>query len=68
MRAHTLPMPGTMAGALSVRPEGPGVEMESESWVKGQARVVPTYSDEQRAAFRRTEERIAQIRPVVTAG
>lgn len=30
---------------------------------KGQRRVVPTYSDEQRAAFRRTEERIAQIRP-----
>jgi hypothetical protein len=31
--------------------------------VRGQRRVVPTYSDEQRAAFRRTEELIAQIRP-----
>jgi hypothetical protein len=30
---------------------------------KGQPRVVPTYSDEQRAAFRRTEEVIARIRP-----
>jgi hypothetical protein len=30
---------------------------------KGQRRVVPTHSDEQRAAFRRTEERIARIRP-----
>lgn len=28
-----------------------------------QPRVVPTYSDEQRAAFRRTEEVIARIRP-----
>jgi hypothetical protein len=31
--------------------------------VRGQRRVVPAYSDEQRAAFRRTEELIAQIRP-----
>jgi hypothetical protein len=31
--------------------------------VRGQRRVVPTYSDEQRAGFRRTEELIAQIRP-----
>ena len=31
--------------------------------IKGQQRVVPTYSDEQRAAFRRTEEVIAGIRP-----
>ena len=30
---------------------------------KGQRRVVPTYSDDQRAAFRRTEEVIAGIRP-----
>jgi len=30
---------------------------------KGQRRVIPTYSDEQRAAFRRTEEVIARIRP-----
>jgi hypothetical protein len=30
---------------------------------KGQRRIVPTYSDEQRAAFRRTEEVIAGIRP-----
>jgi hypothetical protein len=30
---------------------------------KGQPRVVPTYSDERRAAFRRTEEVIARIRP-----
>jgi hypothetical protein len=30
---------------------------------RGQPRIVPTYSDEQRAAFRRTEELIAQIRP-----
>ena len=31
--------------------------------MKGQRRVVPTYSDEQRAAFRRTEEVNAGIRP-----
>jgi hypothetical protein len=30
---------------------------------RGQPRVVPTYSDEQRAAFRRSEEIIARIRP-----
>jgi hypothetical protein len=30
---------------------------------RGQPRVVPTYSDEQRAAFRQTEEVIARIRP-----
>jgi len=30
---------------------------------RGQPKVVPTYSDEQRAAFRRTEEVIAPIRP-----
>jgi hypothetical protein len=30
---------------------------------RGQRRIVPTYSDEQRAAFRRTEEVIARIRP-----
>jgi hypothetical protein len=30
---------------------------------KGQRRIVPTYSDEQRAGFRRTEEVIAGIRP-----
>ena len=30
---------------------------------KGQRRMVPTYSDEERAAFRRTEEIIARIRP-----
>jgi hypothetical protein len=31
--------------------------------VRGQRRIVPTYSDEQRAAFRRSEELIARIRP-----
>jgi hypothetical protein len=31
--------------------------------VRGQRRIVPTYSDEQRAAFRRSEEIIARIRP-----
>jgi hypothetical protein len=34
----------------------------------GQRRIVPTYSDEQRAAFRRTEEVIARIRPASLAG
>jgi hypothetical protein len=35
---------------------------------RGRPRVVPTYAEEQRAAFRRTEEVIAQIRPESVGG
>jgi hypothetical protein len=35
---------------------------------RGQRRIVPNYSDEQRAVFRRTEEVIARIRPATLAG
>jgi hypothetical protein len=37
--------------------------LEATRRVRGRRRILPTYSDEQRAAFRRTEEIIARIRP-----